>query len=128
MICVYGMPEDTIYADHKHRLITVLLEGTATDAGVIALFNRLRAMPEFAEGYSVLFDSSKTEESKMTSDGVFNLVQSFPKDENRFAIVVNSPYNLGIAQVYEACANWKVNRVAVFTRIQTALEALDISD
>jgi hypothetical protein len=122
------MPEDTIYADHKHRLIAVLMEGTLTDAGGMSLLTRLRAMPEFTDGYSVLFDASKADESKVTADGVFKMVQAFPNDENRFAIVANNSYSLGIAQAYEACANWKVNRVAVFTRIQTALDALGISD
>jgi hypothetical protein len=127
-MCLDGMPEETIYADHKHRLITVLMQGTLTDAGLMAVFNRLRAMPEFTDGYSVLFDASKTDDIRITGDGVFNLVQSFPNDENRFAIVTNNSYSHGIAQAYEACANWKVNRVAVFTRIQEALEALGISD
>jgi hypothetical protein len=122
------MSEDTIYADRKHRLITVLRKEALTDTGAMALFNRLRAMPEYTEGYSVLLDSSKTDETRLTADGIFNLVQSFPNDENRFAIVVNSPYTLGIAQAFGACANWKVNRVAAFTRIQGALEFLGIAD
>ena len=128
MICVYGMPEDTIYADQKHRLITVLRKEVLTDAGAMALFNRLRAMPEYTQGYSVLFDSSTTDKSRVTADGIFKLVQSFPNDENRFAIVVNNAYSFGIAQAFGACANWKVNRVAAFTRIQEALEFLGIAD
>ena len=121
-------PSDAIYADHKYHLITVLVERTATDTGAMAIFKRLRAMPEFKQGYSVLFDSSQVEVSMVTGDGVFKLAQSFPNDENRFAIVVNNPYSLGLAKAYEACANWKVNRVAVFNSTQAALESLGISD
>lgn len=75
-----------------------------------------------------MFDASKAEEGRVPADGVFNLARLFPNDENRFGIVVSDPYSLGIAQAYQACANWKVNRVALFPRIQTALEALGISE
>jgi hypothetical protein len=37
----------TIQVDDERRLITAIMEGPATDAGLIALFDRLRPMPEF---------------------------------------------------------------------------------
>jgi hypothetical protein len=75
----------------------------------------------------VRVDSSKSDESKITGDGVFKMAHAFRHDKNRFVIVTSNPYNLGLAKAYEACANWKVKRVAVFTRMQEALEALGIS-
>jgi hypothetical protein len=126
-MCIDGMSEERIYADHKHRLITVLMKGTLTDAGLIDIFKRIRAMPEFRDGYSVLFDSN-IKESKLTGDGVFKLAQSTLNDENRLAIVVNNAYSLGIARSFGVCANWNVNRVAVFTRMEEALDALGITD
>jgi hypothetical protein len=117
----------TIQVDDGHRLITVTLEGPATNAGLIALFDRLRPMPEFTDEYSVLFDASNVGKVHVTGEGIFNLVQASRNDENRMAIVVGDGFGFGMARMYEISVNWKFDRVAVFTDIQPALQFLGIS-
>jgi hypothetical protein len=122
-------PGDTIYVDHKYRLITVILETTVTtDAGLLTAFANVRGMSEFTEGYSVVVDVSHASESRVTGDGIFNLAQASHNDKNTFAIVVGNLRSLGMAKMYETCANWKDNRIAVFTSMRAALESLGISD
>jgi hypothetical protein len=122
-------PGDTIFVDHKYRVITAILETTVTtDAGLLAAFANVRGMSEFTEGYSVVVDAGHASESRVTGDGIFNLAQASHDDKNTFAIVVGNGRSLGMAKMYEACANWKSNRVAVFTSTQAALASLGISD
>jgi hypothetical protein len=117
----------TIQVDDGRRLLTVFMEGPATDAGLIALFDRLRPMREFTDGYNVLFDASNIGRVHVTGNGVFNLVQASQDDENRMTIVVGDGFGFGMARMYAISANWKCDRVAVFADIQPALEFLGIS-
>jgi hypothetical protein len=118
----------TIQVDDGHRLITVIMQGPVTDAGLMALFDRLRTMPEFTDQYGVLFDASNIGEVHVTGDGIFNLAQASRNDENRMATVVGAGLGFGMARIYEISANWKCDRVAVFTDIQPALQFLGISN
>jgi hypothetical protein len=116
----------TIQVDDERRLITAIMEGPATDAGLIALFDRLRPMPEFIDEYSVLFDASNVGTVHVTGEGIFNLAQASQGDENRMAIVTVDGFGFGMARMYEISANWKFDRIAVFTDIQPALQFLGI--
>ena len=118
----------TIQVDYGHHLITVTMEGPATDAGLMALFDRLRPMPEFTDEYSVLFDASNVGKVHVTGEGIFNLAQASRGDENRMAIVTTDEFGFGMARMYEISANWKFNRIAVFTDMQVALQFLGISN
>jgi hypothetical protein len=117
----------TIQVDDGHRLITVTMKGPATDAGIMTLFRRLRTMPEFADEYSVLFDASNVGKVHVTGAGIFNLTQASQGDENRMAIVTVDQVGFGMARMYEISANWKFDRIAVFTDMQPALQFLGIS-
>jgi hypothetical protein len=94
------MNANTIQVDGGSRLITVIMEGL-TDAGLMALFNRLRTMRVFTDGYSVLFDARNIAKVCVTGGGVFNLAQASQKDENRMAIVVGAGIGFGMARTYE---------------------------
>ena len=118
----------TIQVNDGSRLITVTMEGPATNAGVMALFDRLRTMPEFTDGYSVLFDARNVGEVHVTGDGIFNLALASQNDENRMATVVGDGFGFGMARMYEICANWKFDRIAVFTDMQPAFQFLGISN
>jgi hypothetical protein len=118
----------TIQVDDERRLITVTMEGPATDAGLLALFDRLRPMPEFTDEYSVLFDASNVGKVHVTAQGIFNLAQTSRGDENRMAIVTVDKFGFGMARMYELSANWKFNRIAVFADIQPALQFLGVSN
>jgi hypothetical protein len=118
----------TIQVDDERRLITVTMEGPATDAGLMALFDRLRPMREFTDEYSVLFDASNVGKVHVTGAGIFNLTQASQGDENRMAIVTVDEFGFGMARMYEISANWKLDLIAVFTDIQTALQFLGISN
>jgi hypothetical protein len=124
----YASELSTIQVDYGHRLITVTMEGPATDAGLMALFDRLRPMPEFTDEYSVLFDASNVGKVHVTGQGIFNLAQASQGDENRMAIVTIDEFGFGMARMYEISANWKFNRIAVFTDMQLALQFLGISN
>jgi hypothetical protein len=117
----------TIQVDDERRLITVTMEGPATDAGLMALFDRLRPMPEFTDEYSVLFDASNVGKIHVTGAGIFNLAQASRGDENRMAIVTVDAFGFGMARMYEISANWKFDRIAVFTDIEPALKFLGVS-
>jgi hypothetical protein len=118
----------TIQVDDGRRLITVTMEGPATNAGLMALFDRLRPMPEFTDEYSVLFDASNVGQVHVTGEGIFNLAQASRGDENRMAIVTVDEFGFGMARMYELSANWKFKRIAVFTDIPSALQFLGISN
>jgi hypothetical protein len=118
----------TIQVDDGHRLITVIMTGPATNAGLIALFDHLRTMREFTDEYGVLFDARNIGKVHVTGDGIFNLAQGSQRDENRMAIVVEDEFGHGMARMYEISANWKFDRIAVFTDIQPALQALGVSN
>jgi hypothetical protein len=122
-----AIESSTIQIDDGRRLITVTMEGPATDAGLVALFDRLRPMPEFTDEYSVLFDASNVGKVHVTGDGIFKLAQVSQGDENRIAIVTKDKFGFGMARMYEISANWKFERIAVFADMQPALQFLGIS-
>jgi len=117
----------TIQVDDGRRLITVLMVGTATDAGLMALMDRLRTLPEFTNRYGVLFDARNIGEVHVTGDGIFILAQASQNDGNRMATVVVDRFGFGMARMYAISVNWKCDRVAVFNDIQPALQFLGIS-
>jgi hypothetical protein len=119
----------TIQVDDGHRLITVAMEGPATNAGLIALFDRLRMMREFTDdGYSVLFDAGNIGKVHVTGEGIFNLAQASHGDGNRMAIVVVDGFGFGMARMYELSATWKFKRIAVFTHVAPALQFLGVAN
>lgn len=114
----------TIKVSDVHRLITLILKGPVTDERLIAVFDRLRKMPQFAEGYSVLFDGRRIGQDRVTRFGIFDLAQSSTKEVNRVVIVVAAGVSFGMASAYAVRANSKRNRVAVFTDMHEALQSL----
>jgi hypothetical protein len=117
----------TIQVDDERRLITVTLAGPATDMGVTSLVKRLGPMRQFTDGYKVLFDAGDIGAVRLTAACVYNLAQMSLHDVNRVAIVVAAGVGYGMARMYEIRANWKVDRVAVFTKMQPALQDLGIA-
>jgi hypothetical protein len=111
----------TIQVDDPHRLIRVSLPRELTDVGLINVFALLRAMQEFANGYSLLFDGTDVQHTELTGDGVYNLARSTEGDLNRVAIVASTPVAFGMARMYEICSNWKEERVSVFSDKESAL-------
>jgi hypothetical protein len=118
----------TIQVDDGHRLITVTMEGPATNAGLMALFDRLRTMQEFTDQYGVLFDAGNIGKVHVTGEGIFNLAQASQGDENRMAIVTVDGFGYGMARMYELCANRKFKRIAVFTDVSPALQFLGVAN
>jgi hypothetical protein len=111
----------SIQVDDPHCLIRVSLPRELTDTGIINVFALLRAMLEFANGYSLLFDGTDVQHTKLTGDGVYNLARSTADDLNRVAMVVSTPVAFGMARMYEICSNWKEERVSVFSDKESAL-------
>lgn len=110
-----------IQVDDPHRLIRVSLPRELTDAGLLNVFALLRAMLEFANGYSLLFDGTDVQHTKLTGNGIYNLARSTENDLNRVAIVASTPVAYGMARMYEICSNWKEERVSVFSDEESAL-------
>lgn len=114
----------TINVSDVHRLITLILKGPMTDERLVAVFDRLRKLPQFVQGYTVLFDGRSIGQHRVTRYGVFHLAQTSMKEVNRVAIVVAAGVSFGMAQAYAIRVNSKRNRVAVFTDIHEALQSL----
>jgi hypothetical protein len=110
--------------DDAQRSIIVVMRGQVTDKQLYEMLICLRSMPEYEKAYSVVVDARDIFIGEVTGDGEYELAKLTHTDVNRMAIVVPDAVSFAMAQIYEICANWKQNRVAVFTDMQEALEWL----
>lgn len=81
-------------------------------------------MPQYESAYSVVVDARDVSVGHVTGDGEYELSKLTYTDVNRMAIVVPDAVSFGMAQIYEICANWKDQRVSVFTSMVEAAEWL----
>lgn len=114
----------TIQVSDIHRLITLILKGAMTDERLVAVFDRLRKLPQFVQGYTILFDGRRIGQHRVTRYGVFHLAQTSMKEVNRVAIVVPAGVSFDMAKAYASRVNSRRNRVAVFTDMHEALQSL----
>jgi hypothetical protein len=114
--------------DDVQRSIVVVMRGQVTDRRLYEMLIRLRSMPQYESDYSVVVDARDVSISGVTGKGEYALAKLTHTDVNRMAIVVPDAVSFSLAQIYEICANWKQNRVSVFTDMQEALGWLGHTD
>src|SRR4051812_39745358 len=100
---------------------SIVMRGQVTDRRLYEMLIRLRSMSQYEGGYSVVVDVRDVSISGVTGEGEYALAKLTHTDANRLAIVVSDVISFSLAQIYEICANWKQDRVAVFTNMQEAL-------
>ena len=118
----------TIRLDHEQCLMTVEMKGAVTDSGLIALFGRARAMPEFCKWrYRILVDARGLTEVSLTAEIMSSLARHTQEDQNRIALLVSNWEIYGMARMYELIAGAKVDRISVFREKEAALQFLEVS-
>jgi hypothetical protein len=106
------------------RSIMVVMRGLVTNSRLFNMLILLRSMLQYDSAYSVVVDAHDVSVGEVTSDGEYELAQLTHTDANRLAIVVSDVVSFSLAQIYEICANWQQDRVAVFMNMQQALRWL----
>jgi hypothetical protein len=118
----------TIDIDDSRKLIRITIKERLSDTDLIELDAQRRLMPDFQSGFAVLSECLDISHTSLTWKGIYQLATTTQSDLNRVAIVTDHPVIFGIASTYTVCANWKDNRVAVFSNVPQALEWLGMPD
>lgn len=110
--------------DYPRRLIYVLLQGQIDDSEAVGIYRRVPSLQEFRDGFAVLFDSTSIQKPLVTGLGQLRLANLSVNDTNLIGILVGCAATAGMAQLYQTCANWRDERVRVFTDENSAINWL----
>ena len=97
----------------------------AIGAVSLGLERTLHNAPEFAAGFSLLYDCSKASDFRFTGKGLHALAARTQDNRNVRVLVVPAGFVHGMARVYEAMANWEGMSVVMFQDRSSALEWLN---
>lgn len=110
-----------VQVDSDARLLRITLSGTVTFADLTQLEADLRKCPEYRLGYSVLTDATGVREMRLHGDEVYFLAEQTESNRNYVAIVASDPMTVGLARIYATAANWRTDRVSVFSDLDGAI-------
>ena|SRR5688572_26802135 len=115
------------HVDREARNITIRLYGVNTDEVFADAVTALLDSEEYTQqNYTVLVDALEMTASAVTADALFNQTTRIEKFTNRMAVVMRDGRGLGVAKIFEICANATADKVAVFTHLDPAHDWLGL--